>query len=420
MFKTEADVINWLYTFSPSKNGRTLDHLHTTLAALDNPHRKIKTIHIAGTNGKGSTVAYLREALMKSGYKVATFTSPYIISFGERMSINNVPISETDLVKYANLLKKQLPENTDEYASFDLITLISFLYFASAVVDVVVYETGIGGRLDSTNVITPLACAITNVGHDHADVLGETQLERLNEKLGIAKKGVPLFTTEEDPVLLDVVRHTCQTKEVKPIFPLEVSNLLSIGLDGTKFSYKSDVMEINMHGAHQFKNAVLAVAILDYLTGVTGFENVDPKKVKNAVWQGRFEHMSHAPPVVLDGAHNLEGIKALIDALEKIYPKHRKKIMFSAIATKDAKKMVLILSEVAQKLVFTKGTHPESIDPETLVTYLANVPYHIYHDYEKAIDLEMNQLEVDEILVVCGSLYFISDARSYLRKSISN
>lgn len=414
MFKTETEVINWLYSFSPSKSGRSLDHLHDMLARLDNPHQTFKTIHIAGTNGKGSTVAYLREALMQSGYKVATFTSPYITCFGERMSINNMPIAEVDLIKYANLLKNELPELTSAYASFDLITLISFLYFADANVDFAIYETGIGGRLDATNVIVPLATAITNVGHDHAEVLGETQLERLKEKLGIVKTGIPLFTTEEDPALRAEIKKVCQEKKVALFFPLEESQLKSIGLDGTRFRCRNYLVKIKMQGRHQFKNAVLAVSILDYLKHTLRFSDINPRRMTNATWQGRFEHVQQTPPVVLDGAHNLEGIQSLMDVVERLYPKHHKKFLFSSIATKESEEMVLLLQEVATETIFTKGTHPHSVSPEVLAAYKGGVPSLTYHDYKKAIDSEIDKLKAHEVLIICGSLYFISDARNYL------
>ena len=416
MFKTETEIINWIYSFSPSIGGeRHLDHLHEILSKLGDPHKKLKTVHIAGTNGKGSTVAYICEAFMQAGYTVATFTSPYISCFGERMSINNMPMSEADLVKYANILKSSLACSTSEYTSFDIITLISFLYFAAATVDIAIYETGIGGRLDSTNVITPLAAAITNVGHDHAEILGETGLERATEKLGIVKEGIPLFTTEEDSNLLAEFEKICQERNADLYLALEDSELESMDLDGVWFScriYKS--IRISMHGEHQFKNAALAVCILDYLKLVCGFQDIYPRQISRATWQGRFEHLQTEPPIVLDGAHNLEGIQALICTLKQIYPDHKKKFLFSAIATKDAQKMIQLLSEIADRISFTKGEHPNSISPEVLAKYNDELQHTAYDHYKKAINLELDGLKADEILVVCGSLYFISDARKYL------
>ena len=415
MFQAESEVIDWIYSFRASKKERRLDHLYEMLAKFDNPHQKLKTIHIAGTNGKGSTVAYMREALMQAGYKVATFTSPYIICFGERISINNVPIHEVDLIKYANLLKNSMSFTTLSYTSFDLITLISFLYFSDATVDIAIYETGIGGRLDSTNVITPLATAITNVGHDHADILGETQLERATEKLGIVKAGIPLFTTVEDSDLLVEFEKVCREKNAELFCGLELAQLKAIDSSGVTFCYGPyESVKIKMHGQHQFKNAVLAISLLDYLKRACGFKKIDPPQIANATWQGRFEYVQWVPPVILDGAHNLEGIQALVDTLEQVYPTKKKRFLFSAIATKDAQKMITLLCEVAAHFTFTKGRHPDSIAPDVLSTFSNKVPSLAYDSYADAIDWALDKLAADDVLVICGSLYFISDGRKYL------
>jgi len=432
MIGTETEAINWIYSFSSSKSERCLAHMHEILAKLDNPHQKLKTVHIAGTNGKGSTVAYICEGFMQAGYKVATFTSPYMICFGERMSINNIPMPEADLVKYANLLKSSLPCSTCAYTPFDIITLISFLYFVGAAVDIAIYETGIGGRLDSTNVIAPLAAAITNVGHDHAEILGETQLERAIEKLGIIKEKVPLFTTVEDPDLLAEFEKVCKEKNATFYQVLEDAELISNDSDGIVFNCRGDrYVCFNMYGEHQFKNAALAVGILGYLGLFCGFTEVSCQlQISNTTWQGRFEQLQEEPPIVLDGAHNLEGIQALIHTLKKVYSKYKKKFLFSAIGTKDVEQMIRLLSEVAEAITFTKGTHLQSVAPEVLLKYDGGYfgpmyeenPQRIFEDYKEAVELELKKLKTDEILVICGSLYFISDVRKYLleRRRFSN
>ena len=416
MLKTETEVINWIYSFTSGKKKRCLDHMYYILAKLDNPHQKIKTIHIAGTNGKGSTVAYIREGLMEAGYKVATFTSPYITCFGERIAINNTPISEADLVKYANRLKSSLPSVTCEYTSFDIITLISFLYFESATVDIVIYEAGIGGRLDSTNVISPLACAITNVGSDHAETLGATQLERAMEKLGIVKEKTPLFTTVEDAELLATFEKVCAEKDAflhQPLKNAEIKFMSQYGVCFDCREYKNIV--IRMSGVHQFKNAVLAITILEYLKFSNNFAKIHyPPKIANATWQGRFERIQEEPAVILDGAHNLEGIDALIATLEEVFPDQKKKFIFSAVATKNAQEMIELLSAASEDITFTKGTNPDSIAPEILAQYNGGVFNSVHNNFEKAIELELEKLKTDEVLTICGSLYFISDARKYL------
>lgn len=423
MFRKEEDVINWIYSYKFSNGKRTLEPLRATLAELGNPHHLLKTIHVAGTNGKGSTIAFLSQVLIESGLQVGTFTSPYLTSFGERISINGKPIARLDLLQYASQVQQILnSKNAADFSSFDVITLISFLYFSNQNVDVVIYETGIGGRLDSTNVITPLAAAITNVGHDHAEVLGETQLARAKEKLGIVKEEIPLFTTEEDKVLLAEFKKVCAAKNAILNQPLMDAEFIRTTGVGTLFHFKSyRFVKLSMHGKHQYKNAVLALSILDYLIKTKIFE-IDLQAIYKGLdvtsWKGRFEHVQKSPPVILDGAHNIEGIKSLVDVLNHVYPNHRKKVIYSAIATKDAPEMIKILGEVTSEMSFTKGTHPNSIEPAALYELTGYDEKAIYRpqSFKKMINQGIKNLNSNEVLVICGSLYFISDARAHLLK----
>lgn len=404
MFYTEEEVINWIHSFKNSKPNRNLTHLHEILPKMANPHLKFKTIHVAGTNGKGSTVAYLREVFMQSGYTVATFTSPFIQTFGERISINNKPISAENLIKHALIVKKALPGAQESFTSFDILTLISLSYFSSTHVDIAIYETGIGGRLDATNVIVPLATAITNVGHDHAEILGATQERRASEKLGIVKSNIPLFTTEQDPSLLELFGQKAAEVGADLIQVLKYSRLESCNEMGTVFDCCGQInLSITMKGAHQFKNAALAVAILEYLRVHSGFKDLDVYKITDTTWLGRFELMQETPPVIIDGAHNIEGIKALIKTVKDVYPLRKKKFVFSAIATKDAEEMLDLLQPIASNITLTTGTHPLSLK------LAGSNP-----DYKAVIDEEIAKLTEDEVLIICGSLYFIADARAYL------
>lgn len=419
MFKTEKDVTDWLYSFHVTRGNRNLAHLNTFLATVDNPHLKLKTIHVAGTNGKGSTVSYIRSALMASGYRVATFTSPFITCFGERMSIQNEAMKVDDLIHYATQVKNALPCDTSPFTSFDLLTLISFLYFEAKGVDIAIYETGIGGRLDGTNVIMPLAALITNVGHDHAEILGETQALRAMEKLGIVKVGIPLFTTEEDPELIEQFKVDCRSKNTACHLALEGTNLVKITDAGTTFDKNGVSYTIGMYGNHQYKNAALALSALAHIKTVDKtFSKLDLGGIALARWQGRFEIMTKNPTVVLDGAHNKEGIEALLETTKTVYPNRRHIFVFAAIATKDAKEMVEQLSRSSDKLVFTKGLHPQGIAPEELSKYALGSTY--YNDYEHAITKEIGALTPEDVLVFCGSLYFISDVRQVLLKKGGN
>jgi len=420
MFKSEIDVTNWIYSFKRTIPKRSLDHLREFLATIDNPHLKLKTIHVAGTNGKGSTVAYMRQAFMESGYKVATFTSPFITCFGERMSINKIPMPEDKLIYYAHQLKNLLSDPTlatslGAYTSFDVITLISFLYFLDEEVDIAIYETGIGGRLDSTNVIKPLATAITNVGHDHADVLGETQLERALEKLGIVKKDIPLFTTEEDPILILEFGKVCYQKKAEIYHALKDAQMQGMDIKGITFDWGLyHDLQIEMYGRHQFKNASLALSVLEYLRSeCIYFDKLDPTTITKTKWPGRFEHIRRGDrPVILDGAHNIEGIQTLIETIEELYPDYQIYFLFSAIQTKDATKMLDLLKEYTRFVTVTSNSHHLSIDPVLLSKHIDEEI--VYTDYRTALEGELEGILNDTVLVICGSLYFVSDARRYL------
>jgi len=419
MFQTEEQVIAWIEKFGYSKGERTLDHLYPILKELGDPHLKIKTIHVAGTNGKGSTVAFLREVLMAAKYQVGTFTSPHIIRFGERMAVNSVSMREEDLVKYGNRLRTilEVQPNLDSFASFDVITLLSFVYFSEVEdLDLVLYEAGIGGRVDSTNVIVPLVSAITNIGNDHAEILGKTKLERAGEKAGIIKQDVPLFTTEEDPILLAKFKSICERKGASFHQSLDQAKLLEINDSGVTFNWSTyKDIKLSMHGEHQFKNATLALSIINHLNDSRQLKvSKDDIYVglQRTWWQGRFEHMQKKPPVVLDGAHNLEGIVALIETLKRAYPQHKKKFIFSALQTKDTSEMLEIIKEVATHITFTKGNHPGAQDGEVMYDrYNDSVNSAFDNNYQAVVKSTVDTLETNEILVICGSLYFISDVR---------
>ena len=213
------------------------------VSKFDHPETKFKSIHVTGTNGKGSTVSYLKNIYLKNGYNVATFTSPYVVKFNERITYNDNYISDEDLLKYGNMVIAKYDEFEKEQHElpgfFDLITLIAFVYFADKNIDIAIIEVGIGGRIDSTNVINPLAAVVTSVGFDHMEQLGDTKELILKEKLGIVKENIPLFTAVKDKDLISLMeRHCSKTKSDFVKVDYEALNVKMMGLDSSKFSYK--------------------------------------------------------------------------------------------------------------------------------------------------------------------------------------
>lgn len=423
MFKNETEVINWISGQLRFGIRPGLTRMTKALEKLGNPHLQLKTLHIAGTNGKGSTVTFLRSVLQEAGYQVGTYTSPYIETFNERISLNDIPISGADLVACANKVYPIVEEinQTDlaPFTEFELITLLSFIYFQTQQVDIVVYEVGMGGRLDATNVILPLACGITNVGHDHQEILGDTLEKLAYEKLGIVKKNIPLFTTEERSNLLTLFKEYATKKESSMIQSLVnyPPQHVKINNQGAIFDWpKLREMTISMKGNHQIKNATLAYSMIEYLRENQLFTINDAsiyEGMRKAFWKGRFEVVQQKPIILLDGAHNIEGVEGLCETLKTIYPNKRYHFVVSILKNKDYLDMFEVMKQTADKVYFTSFDHPNS---QTAVSQ-----YEAFNDansgYKEDCGLLLNEiiptLTCEDCLVITGSLYFISQMRKY-------
>lgn len=426
MFRSGTDAIEWVNQQLRFGIKPGLERLEVALARLDNPHLKLKTIHIAGTNGKGSTVTYLRSVLQDAGYTVGTFTSPYIETFHERISLNGVPISNDDLAWCANVIKPIVEEiNKTEigpFTEFELITLMSFVYFKNQPVDVVIYEVGLGGRLDATNIINPLVCGITNIGHDHEAILGDSLTQIAMEKLGIVKPNIPLFTTEECEEILEVFDMTCKSKRTvctNAMIKYTPKNIKS-HLDGVTFDWKN-LSDINlmMKGYHQVKNATLAYSILEYLKEKRIF-NISSVNIyrgmKNAFWKGRFEVIHNHPAIILDGAHNPEGMKQLCQTVESLYPNSRRLFMVSILKDKDYTEMFKSLSSVADEVHFTTFDYPRAQSAKSQFEQYDGQNADYDEDYQLLLEKLLDRLTEEDCLIITGSLYFISEVRKYLMK----
>ena len=426
MFRHGHEVIEWISGQLKFGIRPGLERMEAALVHLDNPHLKLKTIHIAGTNGKGSTVTYLRSVLQEAGYQVGTFTSPYIETFNERISLNGIPISDDDLAWCANAVKPivdRINQTTiGPFTEFEIITLISFVYFVQKKANLVIYEVGLGGRLDSTNVILPMICGITNIGHDHEAILGDTLVDIAHEKLGIVKEGIPLVTTEENLEVLSEFEFMTLKKNSPLDKVLEIYTPTNIQLTekGMTFDWpKLKHVELSMKGEHQVKNATLAYAIINYLKEKRKFHISDVdiyRGMKQAVWNGRFEVVHEAPTIILDGAHNLEGMTQLCRTVHHLYKEKRRVFMVSILKDKDYTEMFKVLGKVADYVYFTTFDYPRAQSAKE--QYLAfNQSHSAYQeDFYELLDQLLGELEASDCLVITGSLYFISEVRKLLMK----
>lgn len=374
------------------------------LESLGNPQYDLKCIHIGGTNGKGSTTNYVRSGLQKEGFKVGTFTSPHLIIHNDRIRINDINISDEDLLHYIN----QSYPLWDEFSlsMFEIDMLISIWYFIDQKVDYVVYEVGLGGTLDASNIIKPLVSAITNVDMDHMNILGDTLEAIAEQKAGIIKENSPLFTTETKSEILDIFSDFCERVNTE-MHVVQIPSSYKINKD-TFFNV--DGLDIVLHNQAQYQvsNASLAVNILRYL----GVDDLSIKEgVENTQWAGRFEEL--LPNIYLDGAHNLVGIQQLIQSLEGL--ERPLTVVFSALKDKDYEPMVDLLEEHFDEVIITEFNFYRA---ESAVNLAKNRDVKIINDWKDALRY-INASEFKGTRFVTGSLYFISEAREFLNK-ISN
>lgn len=435
VFTTYQEALNWIHGRLRLGIKPGLRRMEWMMERLQNPHTKIKSVHIGGTNGKGSTVTFLRSILQAAGYTVGTFTSPYIETFNERISVNGKPISDQEILDLTNIIRPLVDELEEtEFGGpteFEVITAMAFYYFAhNPKIDIVLYEVGLGGRFDSTNIVQPLASIITNIGLDHTNILGNTYEEIAFEKAGIIKEGTPIFTAVKHPGAQSVIEKQAEEKNAaiyrlnKEFFINEHTSLAK----GERFSLEAPFqpaanLEISMMGAHQTENAALAVIAAQYLSE-TGQANVTEQAIrtglKQAYWPGRFETLSEKPLVIIDGAHNDEGIATLVNSLKTRYADRKIHIVFAALRDKKLDKMIAQLDQIADQITFVTFDYPRAASAEDLLNLSKSEHKLAADSWEMYIKEELPDIKEGEMLVVTGSLYFISEAKPFICKFLKN
>ncbi|WP_442595278.1 bifunctional folylpolyglutamate synthase/dihydrofolate synthase [Neobacillus sp. D3-1R] len=432
MFTTYGQALDWIHARLRLGIKPGLKRMEWMMEKLDHPERRLKTIHVGGTNGKGSTVTFLRNILQASGFQVGTFTSPYIEQFNERISVNGVPITDKDIVELTNFilpLANELEETElGGPTEFEVITAMSFYYFAKMnPVDIVLYEVGLGGRFDSTNIIYPLASVITSIGMDHMNILGDTLEEIAFEKAGIIKSGVSLISAVKQPEAKEVIRNQAVSKKA-PIYQLgehfEITKTESND-KGETFSLKTafsqlEDLQINMMGHHQIENASLAVMTCLYLNQFYSFliEEKDIRMgLKEAFWPGRLEVIQENPLVLLDGAHNEEGITALVNVLKKRFKDKKISLVFTALSDKKVEGMIQQLDEVADQIDFVEFDFPRASRAVDLYEMSHSKQKSYTVDWQNLLMGKIKNLNENEVLIITGSLYFISEVKAFISKN---
>lgn len=371
----------------------SLDAFKNVMARIGNPQNCFKSIHIAGTNGKGSTTDYIRSILQSAGYKVATFTSPYLIVHNDRIRINNQNISDDDLVRIAN----QYEPYFNELSMFEIDMLIASVYFYEQKVDYAIIEVGMGGRLDATNIIHPLLSVITNIGLDHMEYLGETVELIAHEKAGIIKESVDCITASDDENCLKVFENECQLKHSHLIRIAPITNIHLT--KGVEFNYSNQHYQLASVATYQCRNAACAIEVCQRLNVESSAIHVG---LMNTLWQGRFECVHRNPRVYIDGAHNVAGIDALVESASFLKDPI---IIFSALKDKKTDLMIEKLLELSNDLIVCEFDFYRAQRAELLAK---QYPVTIMNDYQEAIQWALDQ---KRDVLICGSLYFISLVR---------
>ena len=426
----EIENNQWIAHYRTDQPNFGLERMAELLALRGNPHLKLKVIHIGGTNGKGSTIAFLKNMLVKLGLRVGVFSSPYLIHYTDQISINGKSIPEVRLeammADYESLLEGEKSAVLQGTTEFEIITALAYDYFAAEKVDVAIMEVGMGGLLDSTNVCQPILTGITTIGLDHVALLGDTLEAIAEQKAGIIKQGIPLVTGRIAPEALAVIDRIAEGKDAPRIAygtDYQVDHQESV-VTGEVFDYTSPVrqgrFQTGLLGLHQIENAGMALALLDIYCQEIGQELASNDLLAQALeetrWPGRLEVLSSEPMMILDGAHNPHAIKALLTTLQERFADYHKEILFTCIKTKALEDMLDLLERVPDsQLTVTHFDDSRATDEKVMQEVAASrkLNYQSWQNFLEQKLTDKNE-EKQTVRIVTGSLYFLSQVRAYL------
>lgn len=425
------EAIAWIHSRLPFGIRPGLDRVEALLDLVDHPENKIEMIHVAGTNGKGSTVSYLKNMLESAGLTVGTYTSPYIEVFNERIAINGVFIADEELIalveKYQPLVESlDAQTKTSGITEFELLTVLAFDYFLQNKVDVAIIEVGLGGLLDSTNVITPILSAITTIGLDHTDILGATIEEIAVQKAGIIKPGIPVVTGNlslQAQQVIDGVAQKVQAKVYRLNKDYQVFYQHPDPNWGEVFDFYNEQGKIKhlktpLLGAHQVENAGLAIELFFkycQLKGIIVQQQWIKTGLSQTTWPARMEKISTEPLIILDGAHNDHAMKRLVDNMKREFANRKIYVLFSALETKDISSMLKDLTEIPQsQILITTFDNPKAIRLAADYQAIAPNKISVASSWQFGLADLLEKMTEDDLLLITGSLYFVSEIRQFL------
>jgi dihydrofolate synthase/folylpolyglutamate synthase len=443
-FKSYKEALKYLYERTDYEKEKRLRYNVTTfnlarmeklLSLIGNPHKKVPTVHIAGTKGKGSTATMLAKMLEANDYVVGLYTSPHLVHLHERIRVNDKMIRESEMLGLLNRIYAPIEKiaKTEPVSFFEIMTAMAFMYFVDLDVDIAVIETGMGGRLDSTNVIRPEVVGITSLSIDHQHQLGETIGSIAKEKAGVFKRGVPIITVEQDPEALRVLKS--HASAVKAPFSvtggdIDFSQRFETSReDGphtriclTTPTSKFEHLRVPLHGKHQAINCGLALAMLDKLKA-SGYEIDDDKATKglnDVSMTGRMEMICDDPRIMIDAAHNAASIRALIHAIGQNIPYDSMVMIFGCNSDKDVKGMLHQLQYGADKVIFTRSKSAKAMFPEDLAEMYTEICGKMCQSATtlgESLRLARSAVDREDLICITGSFYLIGQAKTRFEKT---
>lgn len=413
------------YIHGTHKFGRKLglNNIAKLLELMGNPHRNLKYIHVAGTNGKGSTCSFITNILIEERYKVGFFSSPFLQVFNERIRLNGKNISDENLAIITTFVKEKveimLENGFDHPTEFEIVTAIAFEYYKREKVDIVVLEVGMGGRLDSTNVIEdPLCSVITTIALDHTEYLGSTISDIAYEKAGIIKDNRLVITYSQERKAEEVIESVAKEKNAK-LMKVNFNSIKIIkeSIAGTKFKYNGNIYSISLIGKHQIKNAILAINVVKELSKCNLLK-VNEKNIlkglRNTRWPGRGEILSKNPLVIIDGAHNLQGVISLVDIIKHLLKNKRIIGVLGILEDKDIEGILKITIPLLDEIIVTEPNSNRKINYKKLIEQIEkyNKAASGFKKISEAINEAKKMANSDDVILIFGSLYMIGEVRS--------
>ncbi len=421
---TYDEALEYIHTINWRGSKRGLSRTQALLKKVGSPEKKLRFVHVAGTNGKGSTCACLESVLRRAGYKTGLYTSPFIKSFNERIRVNGENISDEELTDLVERLRPLAEEEDDKPTEFELITVLGLLYFVEKKCDIVVLEVGMGGEFDSTNVIpTPEAAVITALGLDHTKYLGPAISDIAAAKAGIIKEGGDVVIYGAEPDALGVIEEKCHKEHARLIeTDLSMLRVSEHSLTGSRFDFgRFHNIKLPLAGAYQPYNAAVAITTLELLRD-KGWRVSDQDiydGLASVCWPGRFELLRRDPVFLLDGAHNPHGVRAAVESLENEFPGERIVFLTGVMADKDIEHMYPQLAPLAKCFITVTPNSPRSLPAAEYAKILTDhgLEAHAADSIDQGVSMAFHAAGREGVICALGSLYFSQDVREAVKKA---